>query len=145
MNFASIQSQLKATRDTSWRAVINDDRFRLLGWPLAIEIQTRSIPDESPLPEITAEESQLADMILNGLETVIAESERLLEDDPAIEHLRGNGDAVIVTPHIWISSETLMENGPTRWPMVLEIDVNPDFGWHIEFDGLTALEIWAGD
>ena len=145
MDYASIQSQLKPTNGTTWRAVIEDDRFRLMACPIAIEIETRSVPDESSVPEISAEESQLADVILNGLETCIAESERLLENDPTIGHIRVNGDAKIVNPHIWISREIMTQDGANRWAMVLGIDVNPDFGWHIQFDGLAALEIWAGD
>ncbi len=145
MDYASIHSQLKPTDGTTWRAVIEDDRFRLMDCPLAIEIHTRSVPEESPVPEISAEESQLADTILNGLESCIAESERLLENDPTIGHIRINGGAKIVNPHIWISREIIKQDRATRWAIVLGIDVNPDFGWHIEFDALKALEIWAGD
>ena len=145
MDYASIHSRLKPTNGTTWRAVIEDDRFRLMDCPIAIEIHTRSVPDESLIPEISTVESQLADTILNGLDTCIAESERLLENDPTIEYIRINGGAKIVNPHIWISRDIVTQDGANRWAMVLGVDANPDFGWHIEFDGLTALEIWAGD
>ncbi len=145
MDYASIYAELKPTNGTTWRAMIEDDRFRLMDCPIAIEIDTRSVPDESPVPDISNGECQLADTILNGLDTCIAESERLLENDPSIGHFRINGGARIVNPHIWISREIMARDGENRWAMVLGVDVNPDFGWHIEFDGLTALEIWAGD
>ncbi|MCA9117250.1 MAG: hypothetical protein KDA79_19405 [Planctomycetaceae bacterium] len=145
MDYATIRPHLEPVSGTTWRAVIDEDRFRLMGCQIAIAFETRCIPGDLPVPAISDEEARLADTILNGLESCIAESERLLENDPTIGHIRANGGARVVNPHIWISREVMTEDGPDRWTMVLGLDINPDFGWHIEFEGLTALEVWAGD
>jgi hypothetical protein len=145
MDLASIRDRLKPTNGTTWRAELGSEQARLFDCPIAIEISTRSVPDDSPVPEISNAESHLADMVLLGLDKCLSQCERLLDADPTIRHIRISNDARVANPHIWIDREMMTENGPTRWAMVLGIDVNPDFGWHIEFDGLDALEIWAGD
>lgn len=101
--------------------------------------------DDSPVPAISDVEARLIDSILARLADCIAQCERLLDTDPTIGHIRINGGAKVVNPHIWISREVMEQDGEDRWVMVLGVDANPDFGWHIEFERLTALEIWAGD
>ena len=47
-------------------------------------------------------------------------------------------------PHIWINRDELEEEeNPERWTFVIGREDSPDFGYHIEFDGLTCLEIWS--
>lgn len=145
MDFASIRSRLKPSNGTTWLAVLDDGAAVLMDRPIAIEIETRSFPDDSPVPAISDEESRLIDTILARLPDCISQCQRLLANDPTIRHIRVNGDAKVVNPHIWISREVMDQDGEDRWVMVLGVDVNPDFGWHIEFEGVTALEIWAGD
>jgi hypothetical protein len=145
MDFASIRHRLKPCNGTTWRAVLDDDAALLMDCPIAIEIETRTFPDDSPIPAISDVESGLIDAILARLPDCITECERLLDNDPTIGHIRVDGGAKVVNPHIWISREVMQQDGDDRWVMVLGVDVNPDFGWHIEFEGLTALGIWAGD
>ena len=140
-----IQSRLRTVNGTTWRAELDSEQARLLDCPIAIEISTRAVPDDSPVPEISDAESRLADIVLRGLDKCVSQCEGLLDADPTIGHCRINNDARVVNPHIWIDREMMTEDGPTRWAMVLGVDENPDFGWHIEFDELDALEIWAGD
>ena len=46
-------------------------------------------------------------------------------------------------PHIWIHRESIAPG--TLWSLVVGLQEAPDFGYHIEFDGPTCTDIWAGD
>ena len=145
VDFCDVLPRLVRTRGTTWHAVLDPESVALMDRPVSIEIETRSNPDSSPVPYATEEETILAQSIVENIESVVRECERMLDTDPSVQHLRENPDIQITNPHIWISRETMQEEGPNRWAFVVGINVNPDFAWHIEFDGLTALEIWAGD
>ena len=123
---------------------VRHDSARIFGQPLSIEIETRSVPSDTPVPKLNDQESTLIALIVENIDHCINESLTKLQDDESYQRLN-DANARIVNPHVWISREMMHEEGMQRWTMVVGMDVNPDFGWHVEFDGLKCLEIWAGD
>ena len=116
----------------------------MLGLPLSIEIETRSVPSDLPIPKLNEQESTLIALILENIDHCIAESLAKLRGDESYQRI-DEANARITNPHVWMSREMMQEEGIQRWALVVGVDVNPDFGWHVEFDGLECLEIWAGD
>ena len=109
--------------------------------PIHISIHTRSNPNDAPPPCPSDTELSLASKVLGALDSVLHESIMRFSKysdthDPDAQHHVSN-------PHIWIDRE-FIEMG-TRWAFVVERDDAPDFGYHVEFDGVTCLGIWAGD
>jgi len=120
------------------------DSAQMLGLPLSIEIETRSVPSDLPIPKLNEQESTLIALILENIDHCIAESLAKLRGDESHQRI-DEANARITNPHVWISREMMQEEGMQRWALIVGVDVNPDFGWHVEFDGLECLEIWAGD
>ena len=117
---------------------------RILGLPVSFEIETRSVPSDTPTPRLNEQESTLVALIVENINHCISESLAKLQNDESFQRLN-EANARIANPHVWISREMMNEEGAQRWTMVIGVDVNPDFGWHVEFDGLKCLRIWAGD
>ena len=120
------------------------DSARILGHPVLIEIETRSVPSDTPIPKLNDQESTLVALIVENIDHCINESLAKLQGDESYQRLN-EANAQIARPHVWISREMMLVKGMQRWTMVVGVDVNPDFGWHVEFDGLECLELWAGD
>ena len=123
---------------------LRDDSVQVLGHPLSIEIETRSVPSDAPIPSLNDRESELICLIVDNIDHCINESLSKLRNDASYQRLN-EANAQVANPHVWISRELTDEEGPQRWALVIGVDVNPDFGWHIEFDGLKCLEVWGGD
>ena len=123
---------------------LRDDSVQVLGHPLSIEIETRSVPSDAPIPSLNDRESELICLIVDNIDHCINESLSKLRNDASYQRLN-EANAQVANPHVWISRERTDEEGPQRWALVIGVDVNPDFGWHIEFDGLKCLEVWGGD
>ena len=133
---------MEPLRKTGYRML--KDSLQILGHPLSIEIETRSVPSDTPIPQLNHDESVLIELILGNIDHCANETLAKLEGDESYQRL-SEADARIANPHIWISREKMSEEGMQRWTMVIGVDVNADFGWHVEFDGLKCLEVWAGD
>ena len=133
---------MEPLRKTGYRML--KDSLQILGHPLSIEIETRSVPSDTPIPQLNHDESVLIELILDNIDHCANETLAKLEGDESYQRL-SEADARIANPHIWISREKMSEEGMQRWTMVIGVDVNADFGWHVEFDGLKCLEVWAGD
>lgn len=90
----------------------------------------------------TSVELNLVRAILLDLKTVVKMAEAAL-----VQHLADETEALqeVDSPHIWIDRSQLDSKGPKRWALVVNRADWPDFGWHIEFDGLACVEVWAGD
>jgi hypothetical protein len=124
-----------------WTAEIPAKRGCFLSHSILLELHTRSVPEDMVPPEPDDLEITLARKVLEGLETVLDDSASQFQtytaamDREAANHIRH--------PHIWICRE-FIEAG-SRWAFVIERDDAPDFGYHIEFDGIHCLGISAGD
>lgn len=130
--------------DYGWEGILPEELGRLFGQPIGIEIETRPVSEDGPPPLVSQEERALAKRIIADLPQVLAEAEKQFsrytakkKDPDAFEQVR--------EPHIWINRDELEEEeNPERWTFVIGREDLPDFGYHLEFDGLSFLEIWAG-
>lgn len=117
------------------------DSFQFCDQPVRLVIQTESVPTSNtppPSPELRA----LSETVLANIDALLnrAESEfrRYHAEYPgAVES--------VVNPHFWVNIDAMLDDGPTRWAFIVESKLNPDYGTHIEFDGLDYLDIWGGD
>jgi len=144
IDVAAIAQLLEGVKRTEygWRVLLPIEFGNLFGTQLAIEFQTRQVPERSPPPEVNKGEKDLVKTILLRLRDVLREAEQHFED-----YNRANPDAMglVSKPHIWIDREAIVEDGPCRWALVIGAKGAPDFGCHVEFDGTEYKEIWAGD
>lgn len=129
--------------DYGWEGSLPDDVGLFFGQPIGIEIETRPVSEDGPPPPVSRDERMLVRKIIAELPQVLTEAKKQFirytakKDPDASEQVR--------EPHIWINRDELEEeDNPERWTFVIGREDLPDFGYHIEFDGLTCLEIWSG-
>lgn len=127
-----------------WKVQLPDELGLFLGKNLSLCITTLGLWEDGDVPPPSKEELSLAQTILANLKPVLKESEtqftkyNIKHDPDAQSH--------ICDPHIWLWRDTLNMNGTnSRWIFVILRDDEPDFGYHIEFDGTQFQEICAGD
>lgn len=132
---------------SGWSGVVPVEAGTFLGHPIELAIQTRGLDmsifdgvEQSPPPPADERILSLARQILADLPQVLAIAEREYEDyeedrfDPSL----------VSDPNIWLSCE-FEEDGPERWAFVVGRTDWPDYGVHIEFDGLDFHDCWASD
>ena len=124
-----------------WTGEIPAERGSFLSRSILLELHTRSVPEDMVPPEPDDLEITLACKVLEGLETVLEDSESQFRTYTAA--LDSNAANHVRHPHIWICRE-FIEAG-SRWAFVIERDDAPDFGYQVEFDGIHCLGISAGD
>ena len=129
--------------DTGWRADVPAEAGRFLGRPVWIDLQTRHFPEDGPPPPPDEAKLSLARHLVAHLPEVLAVAEREYkahatdwEVDPA---------EVADNPHLWFLLDEFEEAGPGEWAFVVGRSDWPDFGTHLEFDGLTFQDCWSGD
>jgi hypothetical protein len=126
-----------------WQVLLPVEFGNFFGSQVAIEFQTREIPNRRPPPAVSEGEKELARDILLRLREVLREAERRFKrynagtDPPAT--------SLVSRPHIWIQRGEIGVAHPRRWALVVEAKDATDFGWHLEFDRVKFREIWAGD
>jgi hypothetical protein len=144
MDVATISQLLEGLKRTKygWRVTLPIEFGNLFGVQLAIDFQTRPVPERRHPPEVNEGEKNLAKIILLRLRDVLREAEQRFEsynaNDPEAKGLVSN-------PFIWIDRDAIEEDGPNRWAFVIGAKGAPDFGWHVEFEATECQEIWAGD
>jgi hypothetical protein len=84
----------------------------------------------------------LVRLVLGGLPDVLAKAEW--------QYRQYNADAPDMIeraerPHVWLSRDLLAAEGPMHWAFVVGIADAPDWGIHVEFEGLEFRRIWSGD
>ena len=126
-----------------WRATLPAEFGTFFGVQITIDFETRPLPAKGRPPKVNDGEKELARIILLNLDDVLQEAERRFEAfntefDP-------DSTIQVSKPHIWISRGEAEEIQPNCWTLVIGAKGAPDFGCHIEFDGLDYREIWAGD
>jgi hypothetical protein len=124
-----------------WTAQLPDNA-QFHGQRVILRIQTESIPSGS-MPPPTTEMLELARAILLDIDRVLRDGER----EFAAYHQEYDPDAVAQAdaPRIWIDMDALLDDGPTRWALVVGRKGSEDYGTHIEFDGTRLIDIWSGD
>lgn len=124
-----------------WTADLSTKDASFFGHAVVLKIDTSALPVGGPPPPPSRAELSLASVIIQNLSTLLSLcAERFSEDTrrydgTAVQHVRD--------PHIWISTEFIGEG--SLWSFVVSRDDAPDFGYHLEFDGLRYLGISAGD
>jgi hypothetical protein len=129
--------------DSGWQGVLPTTFGTFFGQSLGIDVETLS-SGHGPPPPVNPDELGLAKTILASLPEVLRNAERRFADytasrEPmAWERVR--------EPHVWIlrdDFEDYAESG--RWTFVVRRSDLPGFAYHLVFDGLDCVEIWAGD
>lgn len=145
MDTTAISQLLTSLKPTKygWRAPLPNELANFFGVPVAIEFETRSLPESSWPPEVTEGEKALDQSIFLQLRDVLQKAEREFESSNAERDPYAMGR--VSDPHIWILRDEAGVAQPTLWTFVVGAKDAPDFGWHIEFDGIECRGIWAGD
>lgn len=131
-----------ALDDRKWVARL-PEQYTFLRHRVKLEIDTESVPTEAPPPMPGDELLSLSHLVLANIEPVLqiagaAYIEYHKEVDPSAIEL-------VERPHLWISIDAVLDDGPLRWALVVGLSDAPDYGTHIEFDGAELVEVWSGD
>jgi hypothetical protein len=127
--------------DYGWSAKLTPDSPRLFGKEVLLEIHTRSFPnDPKDLPRVSQSQAALVQALLPALPSLLQQAERELT--AYNEKFHPDFHLSIHNPHIWLSNET--DDG-VSWTLVVGLVQNPDFGYHVEFQGTEFIELWSGD
>lgn len=89
-------------------------------------------------------EMDLIQLILENPEAWLASGDSVLSRQIEIQEIRKSDGVHFHDPHIWINRDQIRDEGRDRWSIVIGVDMNEDFGMHLEFDGLEAIEMWCG-
>ena len=124
-------------------------KFR--GIPVRIECHTRSVPSDEAVPAIESREEYLIDIIWSNLTMLVEISSREVTNYYA-QHLEGDDVEAVLSrfsnPHFWIDRSTLDEAGDKfdslPWSFVVGFSEDEDHGTHVEFEGLSHVDTWAG-
>lgn len=115
---------------------------QFLGRPVGLRVDTDPTPAGNPPPPPDATETALVRLVLAGLPDLLPLLEREYR-----EYNADHPDVIerVHEPHIWLSRDFLEEIGPGFWTFGVGIADAPDWGIHLEFDGLQFRRIWSGD
>jgi hypothetical protein len=135
-----IEDVLRSLTETpwGWRAIVPGIEF--IGQPVSLDVQTRDVPSDDPLPVLHAEDLELARLVLGGLRAALSQAEQQYR-----HYYRSSPEAISLAydPHIWLCRRFRSE--PFFWEFVIGISGAEDYGIHVEFSGLKCLGIWSGD
>ena len=137
---AQVLDDLKPTK-YGWRAMLPAEFATFFGVNVAIVFSTRSLPQRSRPPEVSEGEKALAGSILLDLIRVLQEAERNFE----IFNIEvPEAMSLVSDPHISIYRSEAKESRPNAWELVVGVKGSPDFGFHVEFEGVEYRGIYAG-
>ena len=128
--------------DSGWRGVLPATFGTFFGHPVGIEIEPLS--DGDGPPPVNPDELGLAKTILASLPEVLRNAEKRFADYTAgrepLAHER------VREPQVWILRDDFEDYaGLGRWTFVVGRSDTPHFAYHLVFDGLEFVKIWAGD
>lgn len=128
---------------TGWRSALPASFGSFFGHSIGIDIETQSV-GKGPPPPVSAEELDLAKTVLAGLPEVLPTAQRRFAGYTASR--APLACKRVREPHIWILRDDF-ENyaGLGRWTFVVGRSDLPHFAYHLVFDRLEFVEIWAGD
>lgn len=128
---------------SGWRGALPTTFGTFFGHTLGIEIETRSTGRGAP-PPVNPQELDLARTILAGLPGVLPNAEQRFADYTAGREPLARDR--VREPHVWISRDDFADYPSSgRWTLVVGRSDAPQFAYHLVFDGLEFVEIWAGD
>ena len=104
---------------------LRDDSVQVLGHPLSIEIETRSVPSDAPIPSPNDRESELICLIVDNIDHCINESLSKLRNDASYQRLN-EANTQVANPHVWISRE-LTDEGVVQYCRMLFSKGQPRF------------------
>ena len=111
---------------------------------VSVSIDTK-VDSEDPDHDIFDEQTKTLDIISEKwkeLETFIKQEITTYDNitDEKLLQIANN-------PRIWLSMDydTNLPAKNNGWTFVLGVSDNEDFGWHVEFEGITHADTWAGD
>lgn len=114
---------------------------RVFDQPLLVRFETRETPDDTWLrPPVTRAQATLFRRIQPQLSVLMDKAERALIAD---NRKNPNFGLQLTNAHLWFPAE--QQKDGRHWSLVIERTDNRSFGYHVEFDGLELLEVWAGD
>ena len=122
-----------------WVADLAGSGAVFFGHRFVLRIETSSQPVTDAPPSPSRAELALASAIIENLPSILATCEAKFTEYNA----NSTAPHHIHDPHIWICREFIEEG--SRWAFVVGRDDAPDFGYHLEFDGLKYLGMSAGD
>jgi hypothetical protein len=137
----AIDTVLRSLQAYRWGWRTDLPGFRFIGKPIGLRVDTQPIPSGGPPPPLDVVETALVLRVLTALPELL----------PFIDQeFRGHADSPdiierVQKPHVWLSRDWLVEEGPGHWSFVISIADAPDWGIHADFDGLTFQRIWSGD
>jgi hypothetical protein len=131
-----------AAHDYGWSGDFPGLSATLFDRPISLEIHTRAIPEAGPPPPVSETQAQLVRRIQACLLRVlpIAQSALLMQhrdEAPEYPFLQAMRD-----PYVWLDSE---RDDGVSWTLVVGRSDNPEFGYHVEFEGSRLIELWSGD
>jgi hypothetical protein len=130
-------------QDSGWRGVLPATFGTFFGHPVGIDVETLSDGDGPP-PAVSPDELGLAKTILASLPEVLQTAEKRFADHTASREPLARDR--VREPHIWILRDDFEDYpGLGRWTFVVRRSDLPHFAYHLVFDGLEFVEIWAGD
>jgi hypothetical protein len=107
-------------------------------------VVTTKTDSDYPDKEIFNEQIETLDIIFTAWKELsdVIEKEIITYEEKTKEQLLKVADS----PKIWLNMDydTNKPLSNNRWSFVLRVAQNDDFGWHVEFEGRTHLETWAG-
>lgn len=107
----------------------------LFGQPLSIRFDT-DYPNTDPIP--CEEEIVLGLQIVEILKSFLPMVEDMARENLGMEF--GDVVAMVRASHILINRQTLVEEGPTRWALVIKGYDLFDFGRQYDFEGSRLLD-----
>lgn len=107
----------------------------LFGQPLSIRFET-AYPNTDPIP--CEEEVALGLQIVEKMGSFLPLVEDMARENLGMEF--GDIVAMVRASHILINRRTLIEEGPTRWALVVKGYDLFDFGRQYDFDGSRLLD-----
>src|SRR5262245_13748427 len=117
-----------------WQITVPTAAGTFLAHAVELQIQTQPIPRESPPPSPNADEVKLVRTILGALRQILEVIER--EFRSHVTDWEPDPVGLVCNPHFWIDRDMQEDDGPSRWAFVVEQEGAPDYGLHLEFDGL---------
>lgn len=141
MHADDIDAVMRSLREHRWGWRADLPGVWFIGKAVGLRVDTQPIPTGGPSPPVDGTETALVRLVLGHLPDLL----------PIIEReFRGHADSPDIIdrvhePHVWLSRDWLVEEGPDFWSFVVGIADAPDWGIHAEFSGLVFRRIWSGD
>jgi hypothetical protein len=128
---------------SGWRGVLPASLGTFFGQPIGIDIETKST-GRGPAPPVNPDEVDLAKTVLANLPGVLRIAEKAFANYTASREPLARDR--VREPHVWVLRDDFEDYpGSGRWTFVVRRSDWPNFAYHLVFDRLEFVKIWAGD